>query len=172
MHGRRSKYVTRITIGSALVLAILDQITKVLASTRLDPMDPVKLIPGLIHLTLVHNRGAAFGIFRNLPDPWRIALFSVISVIALTVLYHMYINRPAGSRLIPAAIALIAAGATGNFIDRFRYGHVIDFIDTYPFGYHFPTFNLADSCITIGVTLMMIQLLFLEKNDDHASRSL
>lgn len=169
MRGSRSNTVTVLTVVSALVLMILDQITKALASLWLNPLDPVKIIPGWIHLTLVHNRGAAFGVFRDLPDPWRIILFSIISVLALGVLCHMFIKRPEKSRLIPLSIALIAGGALGNFIDRFRYGYVIDFIDTYPFGYHFPTFNLADSCITIGVTLMMIQLLFLEQKHNHAS---
>lgn len=165
MHSRRSKHVVYWSLGSGIVLTLVDQITKAMASAWLNPLDPVKLIPNHLHLTLVHNRGAAFGVFRTIPDPWRIILFTVISILASGILIHMFRSRPENSRIVPIAITLIAAGAVGNFIDRIRFGHVVDFIDTFPFGYHFPTFNVADSCITVGVTLMMYFLLFLEGNE-------
>jgi signal peptidase II len=166
---RRRKHVIAWVAGSGFVLTLLDQLTKAMATAWLNPLDPVKIIPDMIHLTLVHNPGAAFGVLRDVPNPWRMILFSVISLIALVILVHMFITRPRDSRLVPIAITLIGAGATGNFIDRFRFGYVVDFIDTYPFGYHFPTFNIADSCITIGVTLMMIYLLFIEGKENDAS---
>ncbi|MBN1297982.1 signal peptidase II [bacterium] len=166
---RNSKHVPLKTLGAILFLAVLDQATKAVATICLNPSRPIEVIPGVFHLALVHNRGAAFGVLRDLPDPWRLVLFSIISILAFVVLGHMLVTRPSHSRMIPVSIALIGGGALGNFIDRFRYGHVIDFIDTYPLGYHFPTFNIADSCITIGVTLMIVHLLFFEARARDAS---
>ena len=156
------------TLGSGLFLALVDQVTKAMATAWLDPFNPVKIIPDLIHLTIVHNPGAAFGVMRDIPNPWRMIIFTVISILASGILVHMYVKRPPNSRLVPVSITLIAGGALGNFIDRFRFGYVVDFIDTYPFGYHFPTFNFADSCITIGVTLMLLFLIIFEEQDANA----
>lgn len=155
--------------GAALFLAALDQLTKVLATRHLAVWDPVEIIPGVLHLSLVHNPGAAFGLFRNVPGHWRLVFFSIMYLIAIGILINLHMNRPVRSRLIPISISMIGGGALGNFIDRFRFGHVIDFIDTYPFGYHFPTFNIADSCITIGVTLLILHMLFFDKDTLHAS---
>jgi signal peptidase II len=162
-------FVTKVTIVTILFLTIIDQITKYLAELHLEPYSPVKIIPNHFHLTLVFNQGAAFGIMRNLPNPWRITVFSVMYVIAFLIIVNLYKQRPPKSKSFPVAISLIAGGAIGNMIDRYRYGYVIDFIDTFPFGYHFPTFNVADSCITIGVGIMLIHMLFFEKGAQNAS---
>jgi signal peptidase II len=158
-----STFVTRVTLISIFLLALFDQITKILAEIYLDPLDPVKLIPGHLHLALVYNPGAAFGLMRTWAAPWRIILFTVMYGLAFIILVNMYIRRPSGNRLIPLAICLIGGGAIGNLIDRYRFGYVVDFIDTYPFGYHFPTFNFADTFISTGVTLMIIYMLFFDR---------
>ncbi len=162
-------YVTKVTVVFILFLTLIDQITKHLVKIHLEPYSPVQIIPNHLHLTLVFNQGAAFGLMRNVPNPWRMIIFSVMYVIALIIIVNLYRHRPPDSKIIPVAITLISAGALGNMIDRYRYGYVIDFIDTFPFGYHFPTFNVADSCITIGVGIMLIHMLFLEKGHHNES---
>jgi len=162
MHSRHSKYVIILAVGSGLFLTLLDQITKYMATRWLNHFEPVQIISDFLYLTLVHNKGAAFGFLSSIPDPWRVIIFTLISILAMSVLIVMFRSRPEKDRIISVSITFIAGGALGNFIDRIRFGYVVDFIDTYPFGYHFPTFNIADSCITIGVTLMMIHLLFFE----------
>ncbi|MGB3976060.1 MAG: signal peptidase II [bacterium] len=150
-------------VGTIIALALFDQITKSLAKAYLDPFYPIKLIPGHLHLTLVFNPGAAFGLMRSWPETLRMILFSIMYVIAFIILINMYRHKRSESKLVPVAISLIGGGALGNLIDRYRLGHVVDFIDTFPFGYDFPSFNFADSFITIGVSLMLIYLLFIEK---------
>lgn len=164
-----STVVTMVTLISIVLLAVFDQVTKILAETYLDPLDPIIVIPGHLHLTLVYNPGAAFGLMRTWAEPWRIILFSIMYLLAFTILVNMYIRRPPGNRLIPLAICLIGGGAVGNLIDRYRFGHVIDFIDTFPFGYHFPTFNFADTFISTGVSLMIIYMLFFDKESTDVS---
>ncbi|MBN1879488.1 signal peptidase II [bacterium] len=169
MRIRPPSHVTWLTAGAGAVLTLLDQLTKHLASSHLDPYHPIVIIEGFFQLTLVHNPGAAFGLFRGFPETWRLLFFSIMYILAVGILINLYMQRPLQNRIIPISISLIGGGALGNFIDRYRFGYVIDFIDTYPFGYHFPTFNIADSCITIGVSLMILHMLFFDKDHQHAS---
>ena len=86
-----------------------------------------------------------------------IALIS-LSVAAFAILIYLYMQRPAGDRLVACSIALISGGAIGNLTDRIRLGYVVDFLDVYVRSYHWPTFNVADSCITIGMLLIMASM--------------
>jgi signal peptidase II len=152
----------------AILVVVSDQITKHLAQIHLNPVISVTVIAPFFDLILVRNRGAAFGIMSGMADPYRMIVFSLISISAVLLLIYIYRSRPAGNRLIPCAIGLVAGGAVGNWIDRIRFGFVIDFIDWHAGTYHWPTFNIADSCITVGVTLLLIQML-LEDRKQHAS---
>jgi len=139
----------------AAAVVILDQFTKLIITKNLSLNHPVTVIKGVLSLTLVHNRGAAFGILRN-----QVPLFVLASIFAVILIFAELRNnkhRPVYS----IALGLILAGALGNLIDRVLFGYVIDFLD-----FHiWPVFNIADSAITIGAAMLGWILMFSkEKN--------
>ena len=141
-----------------LILIILDQLTKALVINFLNLYDSVALLPS-INFTFVVNYGFAFGLLNN-PSLNQVLVSLVILVI---ILYFLYLLIKTQDRIFQYTLTLILAGAFGNFIDRIFRGFVIDFIDIYIGTYHWPAFNIADSCITIGFVVLMINILFLNK---------
>ncbi len=141
-----------------LLLVILDQVTKSLVINFLDLYESVAVIPR-VNLTFVVNYGFAFG-FLNNPSLNQIL---VSFVILLIITYFLYLLIKTQDRIFQFTLTLILAGALGNFIDRVFRGFVIDFIDIYIGKYHWPAFNIADSCITLGFIVLMINILFLNK---------
>jgi len=138
---------------SGLVIA-LDQLTKHLADALLAWNQPLHLLPSL-NLTLVYNTGAAFN-FLSDAGGWQRWFFVGLGLVAAVVMVIWLTRLPRRERLGGAAVALILGGALGNVIDRVIYGHVIDFIDVYYGRWHWPAFNLADSAITVGVGLLIL----------------
>ena len=140
-------------------VVVLDQITKAVALVHMVPGAPIVLVDGFLALTLVMNTGLAFGLLSGLPAAWRWVV-ALLSIVALVVLARVAVRVLADggwpSRL---SVALIFGGAVGNLIDRARLGAVVDFVDVHYGGYHWPAFNVADSAITIGVTLLALRLL-------------
>jgi signal peptidase II len=137
----------------------LDQITKLVVLEHLVLGVPIPVVDGLLSLTLVLNPGLAFGLLGGLPAAWR-WLVAALSLIALVVLARVALRvLPAGGPTGRTAIGLIFGGAVGNLIDRARFGAVVDFVDVYWRGWHWPAFNVADSAITIGVALLALRLL-------------
>ncbi|MFA4854274.1 MAG: signal peptidase II [Candidatus Omnitrophota bacterium] len=128
----------------------LDQLTKFLATRFLQLNTPVILIKDFLNLSLVYNRGAAFGILKN-----QLLMFVLISIFAITLIFY-YLKNKKRSFLSSIYLSLILAGCAGNLIDRLRFGFVIDFLDFRVW----PVFNLADSAITIGAFLLSWELLF------------
>lgn len=128
----------------------LDQLTKFLAIRFLQLNTPVCLIRNFLYLTLVHNRGAAFGMFKN-----QLLMFILISIFAIT-LFFFYLKAKKNSFLFRLALSMILGGAIGNLIDRLRFGFVIDFLDLRVW----PVFNLADSAITIAALFLTWELIF------------
>lgn len=144
----------------ALVIIIADQITKWWAIDILNS-GKITVIDDLFYLTLVYNRGAAFGIF-----PGRNYLFIVLSILTIAVLIFFYRSFFSGSSISRISGGLILGGAIGNLIDRFRFNYVVDFLD-FKFGsYHWPAFNIADSAICVGVTILIVLVLFEKKQND------
>ena len=141
-----------------LTLVILDQITKGLVINFFNLYDSVALLP-MINLTFVVNYGFAFGLLNN-PSLNQILVSLVILAI---ILYFLYLLIKTQDKIFQLTLTLILAGALGNFIDRIFRGFVIDFIDIYIGKYHWPAFNIADSCITVGFVVLMINILFLNK---------
>jgi signal peptidase II len=140
-------------------IVVLDQVTKALVLGRLALGVPVPIIDGLVSLTLVLNPGLAFGLLGGVPSAWRWVV-AALSLIALAVLARVALRvLPAGGRVGRLAIGLIFGGAVGNLVDRARFGAVVDFIDVYWRGWHWPAFNVADSAITVGVALLALRLL-------------
>jgi len=142
---------------AAIVAAIvaLDQATKWFVTRSLDLHQSVPIIDGLFNLTYVRNAGAAFGLFGELPETIREPMFIIVSLGALVVLGSFLVGLRPGERGLRIAIAAVLGGATGNLIDRLREGEVIDFFDVYWRQYHWPAFNIADSCITLGVAALL-----------------
>lgn len=145
---------------SALVAA-LDQLAKYAATTYLAGPGEVRLLP-ILNLTLVHNTGAAFG-FLSGASGWQNVLFAGIAVVACVAIVMMLRGLKPGDWVLAVALTLILGGAIGNLIDRLVYGHVIDFIDFHFGGWHFWTFNVADSAITIGAVVLIADALGLLK---------
>ncbi len=161
MQINRRKTLILVTLGTFILLA--DQATKYLATATLTKYASITVIPSFFHFTLVENRGAAFGIFGQLPDPARSYVFAVVSIVAFILLFYIYRSQPESRWIVPIAVTMIGGGAVGNIVDRIRLGYVIDFLD-FQFGsYHWPTFNIADSCITIGVIILLIFMIFSEE---------
>jgi len=139
-------------------IVVLDQITKAVVLEHLPPGVAIHLIDGFLSLTLVMNSGLAFGLLGGLPAAWRWSI-ALLSITALVVLARVAVRVLAdGGRLARWSVALIFGGAVGNLIDRARFGAVVDFVDVHFRGYHWPAFNVADSAITIGVTLLAFHL--------------
>jgi len=141
-----------------LTLVILDQVTKALVINFFNLYDSVALLP-MINLTFVVNYGFAFGLLNN-PSLNQILVSLVILAI---IIYFLYLLIKTQDKIFQLTLTLILAGASGNFIDRIFRGFVIDFIDIYIGKYHWPAFNIADSCITVGFVVLMINILFLNK---------
>ena len=138
---------------------VLDQITKRLVATSVELHDSREIVSGLLSLTHVRNRGAAFGFLSNADFPYQSILFSLLSLVALAAIAVYSFRLPSAQRWAQLALALIMGGAVGNLIDRIAYGFVIDFVDVYWRGHHWPAFNVADSCISIGVAMLILDLL-------------
>jgi signal peptidase II len=143
------------------IVMILDQAAKWLALRRLPPGVPVTVIDGVFSLTLVMNPGLAFGMLGTVPDGWRwvVALLSIAALAVLATLASRLL--PEGGVVAAIAIGMIFGGAAGNLIDRGRFGAVVDFLDFYWRGWHWPAFNVADSAISVGVALLALRMLTL-----------
>jgi signal peptidase II len=129
---------------------ILDQLAKFIINKTLNPNQSIPIIKNVFHLTLVYNRGAAFGIFKN-----QTLFFIVASILAIIFIYFNLRDSSPKSKLYILALSLIAGGTLGNLIDRLLLGYVIDFLDFRIW----PVFNLADSAITIGAILLGYSML-------------
>lgn len=146
-----------ILIGIVFAASIaLDQLTKLWASSVLREGGSIKIIGDFLRFTYAENKGAAFSILQN-----QRVLFIIVTIIMLAVLAYIYFKTKNITNLSRLSIAMIAGGAIGNFIDRFRLGYVVDFIDV-RFGslYDFPIFNIADSFVVCGTALLIILILF------------
>jgi signal peptidase II len=150
----------RLAAWTALVVLALDQITKLLALQRLAPGIPVHVVDGFFSLTLVMNPGLAFGMLSSTPTAWR-WIVALLSVGALAVLASVGVRLLAsGGWTTRVALGFIFGGAVGNLLDRGRFGAVVDFLDFYWRGYHWPAFNVADSAITVGVALLALRIVW------------
>lgn len=151
------------------LIVILDQITKYLADISLEMGNPVPIVDGFFNLTLVYNTGAAFGMFQGLPDTTRRIILWGVSGLALVLVFKFLLKDAKEDYWTRYSLVLIIAGAVGNIIDRFRFDYVIDFLDVYIGSYHWPAFNVADSAISIGITIILFRSLFTGQASDGKS---
>ena len=137
----------------AAVVVALDQLTKAIAAAYLI-RGSVEIAP-FFRLTLVHNSGAAFG-FLNDAGGWQNMFFVGVAVLACGVIVFMIRRLSARDVWLGVALSLVLGGAVGNLIDRLLYGYVIDFVDIYYRSWHWPAFNVADSAISIGAVILVL----------------
>ena len=149
----KKKYYIGLSLIVAIVILIIDQLTKKIITAIMNIGDSYEVIPHFLNITSHRNNGAAWGILSG-----KMGFFYIITLIILAVLIIFYIKETKYNAFMQVAISLLFAGALGNFIDRLFNGEVVDFIDTNIFGYDFPIFNIADSSLTIGVIFVIIAL--------------
>ena len=157
----KSNYLLDGTIIGAVLAP--DQLTKYLIETPVRLYSVITVIPGFFNITHVRNRGAAFGILSSTPTIWRSLFFIGITIIALAVIARLIWKTH--DRLLLTAFSLIGGGAAGNLIDRVRHGEVVDFIQWYVKSYYWPSFNIADTAISIGVGLLVLDMLLKKPHD-------
>lgn len=147
-----------------LLLLIIDHATKWIANASLHPGRSIEVIPGYLRFSRVYNSGVAFGLFDNADYSWKPYALGALAILAVVVIFIYSTRIPADRKLLHLALAITMSGILGNFIDRILRGYVIDFIEFHIYeAFYWPTFNVADSAITIGIALLLIDAV---KNSD------
>jgi len=160
-----------LSIITAIIL-VLDQVTKLYVDANFRLHETVPVIRDFFHLTYVRNKGAAFGILAD--NAVRIPFFITVSIVAMLGIVWYIKQIRDDQRLALFSLSLIFSGAFGNLIDRIRLGEVIDFLDVFWQRHHWPAFNVADSAITVGVTLLFIEMWREDRNksaEDSANKA-
>jgi signal peptidase II len=152
----------------SLVVLLLDQGSKLWIEATFEEFEVVVVWP-VFNLTLVHNTGAAFSLLAD-AGGWQRVFFIGVAVVVTLVMLVWLARLPRDERLTGWGLALVIGGALGNLVDRVRLGKVIDFLQWHWEGWYWPTFNLADSAITLGVALLLIDGLFLAGRRERAAR--
>ena len=141
-----------------------DQLTKQLAEATLALHEPMPVLP-YFNFMLAYNTGAAFSFLAG-AGGWQRAFFIALTIAAVTLIVYLLRRHP-GERLFCLGLALILGGALGNLWDRVTLGHVVDFLDFHAAGWHWPAFNLADSAITVGAGLLILDTLLASRRERH-----
>lgn len=151
----------------SLLVILLDLWTKQIATQHLTLYRPLELTSWL-NMTLAHNYGAAFS-FLSDAGGWQRWLFTGLALVVTGVLIVWLLRLPKNEKLTAMSLSLIIGGAFGNLLDRIRHGYVVDYIDVYYRDWHWPAFNLADSAITCGVILLLLDGLVLSRSGKPAA---
>jgi signal peptidase II len=150
---------------SLLIVYPLDQLTKYWINTTVEFAERIEVIPGLFDITHARNAGGAFSFFANGPLEYRMVFFVGTTLFAIVLLLVFFRKLRSDEVLSATALGVVLGGALGNLTDRLRFGEVVDFLDVHLFGgYTWPTFNVADSAIVIGVILLIVEI-FLTKEE-------
>jgi signal peptidase II len=154
--------MNRKRIYPVIILALLsiDQLTKALVARSILFQSSKSIIPGFFNLTHIRNRGAIFGFFSHSESRVLFIFLTLVSLVALGLVIYYFFKTPSSQRYMKISLSVILAGALGNLIDRIIRGYVIDFLDFYIKNWHWPSFNVADACITIGAFLLIFILVF------------
>ena len=149
--------------GLAGSIVILDRVTKYVVLDSFAPGES-RVVAGFFNLVLVFNKGAAFSFLAAAPG-WQTPLFAAIAVLASCIIGFLIVGN-AEKKLFSVGLALILGGALGNLYDRLVYGQVVDFLDLHAAGWHWPAFNVADSAITVGAGILIVES-FLQKKSNE-----
>ena len=151
----------------SLLAVILDQASKLAIAGSMQLYQSIEIVP-YFNLTYVHNTGAAFS-FLSEAGGWQRWFFAGLALVISVVIAVWLARLKRHETLLAVALSLILGGAIGNLIDRLAYGYVIDFLDVYYQTWHWPAFNIADSAITLGVILMLVESFGLGKSEDTST---
>ena len=165
----RNKYLFLFVISSSLI--VIDQYTKFMVTLHIPLSYSINVVEGFFNLTHVRNSGVAFGIFSEQNSqlkPYLLIFVSIIAIIAILIIFHQTEKE---KRMVQGGLVLVFSGAIGNLIDRVLHKEVSDFIDIFFNNRHWPAFNVADACITIGVMLLAADLLVSSKPFNSRDRT-
>lgn len=155
----------------ATIVVALDQATKIWVASAMQLHQSIPVF-SWFNLTYVRNPGAAFSLFADHSSAFRVPFFALVFVLAGGAIAFFVRQTPASQKSVLAACGLVLGGAIGNLIDRIAYGEVIDFADAHWNGMHWPAFNVADACISVGVGLLLLRGVFVSDDQQHeAERS-
>jgi signal peptidase II len=160
---------SKLVLSWLVPIIVLDQLTKIIVDRTMPLHHSIPIVDGFFSLTYVRNTGAAFGIFAGSHEVFRLPFLIGVSILAIGFILTMLKRLRDDATGLVTALTFILAGAIGNLIDRVFYGEVIDFLDVYYSNYHWPAFNVADSFITIGVTITIFYLVGNKGEDPFAA---
>lgn len=146
-----------------LVVLVVDQATKLWISLTVPLSASKKIIPGFFNITHIHNRGAIFGFLGQSRSPLVYYLLMLASLVALILVVYYFFRTSPSEKFMSFSLSFILAGALGNLADRIFRGYVIDFLDFYVKRWHWPSFNVADACVSIGAVSLILLLLLKRK---------
>lgn len=159
------KYLILLAVSGVIIT--IDQATKIYIHTRFALGESINVVENFFNITYVRNKGAAFGILSNLPDMFRETFFLAMTPVALFIILLLLKSVPKADKIQILALSGIFGGAIGNYIDRIRFGYVIDFLDAHWYHkYAWPAFNVADSAIVAGVTILILLMFRKEEPKD------
>jgi len=159
----KNRYIY-LTITLSIILA--DQISKYFIRSSFGLYDQKNIIKGFFRFIYVKNNGAVWGFFSGNSNPFITILITILAIIALSVVIYLFFKIGSEKILEALALSFIAGGAIGNIIDRIFLGYVVDFIEIYIKKYRWPTFNIADSFISIGIVLLLFSIFKDRKNSE------
>ena len=155
-------------LGMVTAVVFLDQITKRWVQRSIGARESRTIIDGFLSLTHGRNPGIAFGVLSEGSLPFQALALTLLGLAAVVALVVYAIRIPLVNRLRLVALSLVIGGAVGNLVDRIRYGSVVDFIHVYWRTHQWPDFNVADSAISVGVTLLVLESLFAPRKTSEA----
>jgi len=150
---------------TAVLVILLDQVTKFYVVSHFQLHESLPVIDGFFNLTYIRNPGAAFGFLAGASPVFRGLFFTAVTLIAVSLILYYLVKNLVSNLSLVIPLALILAGALGNLVDRIRFGEVVDFLDVYIAGYHWPAFNVADSAISIGAVFLIVEMIKRRKED-------
>lgn len=142
-----------------LAVVISDQLSKFIITRKVSLMTIKSVVPGFFNITYIRNRGAIFGFLSGSGSQFIYIVLTLASLTALSLVVYYFFRTPHSERFMKISLSLILAGALGNLIDRIFRGYVVDFLDFYIKKWHWPSFNIADLCISIGAILLIYTFL-------------
>jgi len=153
----KKKYLYLATLSPILI--VIDQITKFYIDTRMSIHESIEVIGGFFNITYVRNPGSAFGFLASSSAQFRSIFYLIITLLAVGLILYYVVKTEDDDKLTPLSLSLILSGAVGNMIDRIRFGEVIDFLDVYLGSQHWPAFNVADSAISVGAVILIVEII-------------